>query len=214
MNKSSIDLEQYILDHIDAEEDILWELNRQTNLKVLRPRMVSGHLQGKLLKMICRMINPQKVLEIGTFTGYSAIAMASGMSRQGAMIHTFEINDELQPFIEGFIAKAGYANVIKLFIGSALDIVPTLNESYDLIFIDGDKREYPAYFHMAMKHLNDGGYILADNILWDGKVVEDVPSGDLYTHGILEFNRLVKEDDRLEKVILPIRDGLFLIRKK
>ncbi len=214
MNKSSIDLDQYILNHIDAEEDILWELNRQTNLKVLRPRMVSGHLQGKLLKMICRMVNPQKVLEIGTFTGYSAISMASGMSRIGATIHTFEINDELQPFIEGFIAKAGYSSVIKLFIGSALDLVPSLNETYDLIFIDGDKREYPAYYHLAMNHLKEGGYMLADNILWDGKVVEDVPSGDLYTHGILEFNRLIKEDDRLEKVILPIRDGLFLIRRK
>jgi Predicted O-methyltransferase len=214
MNKSSIDLDQYILDHIDTEEDVLWELNRQTNLKVLRPRMVSGHLQGKLLKMICRMINPLKILEIGTFTGYSAISMATGLMREGASIDTFEVNDELQPFIEGFISKAGYRNVINLYLGSALDIVPTLNRSYDLIFIDGDKREYPAYFHLAMKYLNEGGYILADNILWDGKVVDDVPPGDLYTRGILEFNRLVKDDNRLEKVILPIRDGLFLIRKK
>ena len=214
MNKSSIDLDQYILDHIDTEEDVLWELNRQTNLKVLRPRMVSGHLQGKLLKMICRMINPLKILEIGTFTGYSAISMATGLMREGASIDTFEVNDELQPFIEGFISKAGYRNVINLYLGSALDIVPTLNRSYDLIFIDGDKREYPAYFHLAMKYLNEGGYILADNILWDGKVVDDVPPGDLYTRGILEFNRLVKDDNSLEKVILPIRDGLFLIRKK
>ena len=214
MNKSSIDLDQYILDHIDTEEDVLWELNRQTNLKVLRPRMVSGHLQGKLLKMICRMINPLKILEIGTFTGYSAISMATGLMREGASIDTFEVNDELQPFIEGFISKAGYRNVINLYLDSALDIVPTLNRSYDLIFIDGDKREYPAYFHLAMKYLNEGGYILADNILWDGKVVDDVPPGDLYTRGILEFNRLVKDDNRLEKVILPIRDGLFLIRKK
>ena len=214
MNKSSIDLDQYILDHIDTEEDVLWELNRQTNLKVLRPRMVSGHLQGKLLKMICRMINPLKILEIGTFTGYSAISMATGLMREGASIDTFEVNDELQPFIEGFISKAGYRNVINLYLGSALDIVPTLNRSYDLIFIDGDKREYPAYFHLAMKYLNEGGYILADNILWDGKVVDDVPPGDLYTRGILEFNRLVKDDNRLEKVILFIRDGLFLIRKK
>ena len=214
MNKSSIDLDQYILDHIDTEEDVLWELNRQTNLKVLRPRMVSGHLQGKLLKMICRMINPLKILEIGTFTGYSAISMATGLMREGASIDTFEVNDELQPFIEGFISKAGYRNVINLYLGSALDIVPTLNRSYDLIFIDGDKREYPAYFHLAMKYLNEGGYILADNILWDGKVVDDVPPGDLYTRGILEFNRLVKDANRLEKVILPSRDGLFLIRKK
>ena len=214
MNKSSIDLDQYILDHIDTEEDVLWELNRQTNLKVLRPRMVSGHLQGKLLKMICRMINPLKILEIGTFTGYSAISMATGLMREGASIDTFEVNDELQPFIEGFISKAGYRNVINLYLGSALDIVPTLNRSYDLIFIDGDKREYPAYFHLAMKYLNEGGYILADNILWDGKVVDDVPPGDLYTRGILEFNRLVKDDNSLEKVILPSRDGLFLIRKK
>lgn len=213
MNLQSIDLEKYILEHIDQEEAVLKELSRQTNLKVLRPRMISGHLQGKLLKMICRMINPRRVMEIGTFTGYSAISMASGLS-EGSEIHTFEVNDELQPIIDHFSQKSGYSNKIKSFIGSALDIVPTLDTTYDLIFIDGDKRAYPAYYQFALKYLNNGGYILADNILWDGKVTDEAPQNDLYTQGILEFNRIVKEDKNVEKVILPIRDGLFLIRKK
>ncbi len=211
---NSLDLEQYICNHIDDEEAVLHEIDRQTHLRVLRPRMVSGHLQGVLLKMLCNMINPLNVLEIGTFTGYSAIAMASGMRRKGAFIDTIEVNDEMELFINEFVAKSDYSHMIKVHIGSALDIVPALNKRYDLIFIDGDKRQYPQYYHMAMNYLNEGGYILADNILWDGKVVDDVDENDRYTQGILEFNRLVKEDERVENVILPIRDGLSLIRKK
>ncbi len=213
MNYNSSDLEQYILNHIDKEQDILKEIDRQTHLQVLRPRMVSGHLQGVFLKMLCRMINPLNVLEIGTFTGYSAISMASGMSRDGASIDSVEINDELEPFIAAYLQKSDYAPMINVHFGNALDIVPALGKRYDLVFIDGDKRQYPDYYHLAMSCLNDGGYILADNILWDGKVTGDIDKNDLYTIGILEFNRIVKEDDRVEKVILPMRDGLSLIRK-
>lgn len=214
MNYNSSNLEQYILNHIDDEQDILKEIDRQTHLQVLRPRMVSGHLQGVFLKMLCRMINPLNVLEIGTFTGYSAISMASGMSRDGALIDSIEINDELEPFIAAYLQKSVYAPMINVHFGNALDIVPALGKRYDLIFIDGDKRQYPDYYHLAMDCLNDGGYILADNILWDGKVIGDIDNNDLYTIGILEFNKIVKEDDRVEKVILPIRDGLSLIRRK
>lgn len=214
MNYNSTDLEQYILEHIDAEPGILKEIDRQTHLRVLRPRMVSGHLQGVLLKMLCRMINPLRVLEIGTFTGYSAISMAMGMGKPSACIDTVEINDELEPFITGFLSNSDYASMINVHIGSALDIVPTLGQTYDLVFIDGDKRQYPQYYYLAMDYLNDGGYILADNILWDGKVTNIPAENDLYTKGILDFNRIVAEDDRVEKVILPIRDGLSLIRKK
>lgn len=206
-------LDRYILQHIDEEPELLQELNRETHLKVLRPRMVSGHLQGILLQILCKMIRPKRILEIGTFTGYSAISMGLAIEPD-ALIHTIEINDELQPIIDSYIHRAGLENRIRLHLGSALDIVPTLHETFDLIFLDGDKREYPQYYHMAMLYLNSGGYILADNILWDGKVIEEVPTNDAYTRGIIEFNRMVKADPSVEKVILPLRDGLLLIRKK
>ncbi|TAJ11460.1 O-methyltransferase [Marinilabiliaceae bacterium JC017] len=210
----SLDLDQYILEHIDVESDILSDLNRQTHLKILRSRMISGHLQGQILKMICRMINPLNVLELGTFTGYSAISMALGLSRNDAHIDTIEINDELQSCILEFFRKAKVENRISLHIGPAIDIIPRLEKKYDLVFIDADKRQYPEYYNLIFEHVNVGGYIIADNILWDGKVVENVAKNDTYTKGILEFNEMIKNDCRVEKVILPVRDGLFLIRKK
>lgn len=214
MTNISIDLEQYILDHIDSENETLQELNRQTHIKMLQPRMLSGHLQGQILKMLCLMINPQNILKIGTFTGYSAISMAMGLRKDGACIDTIEINDEAEEFILSFIEKAGMSNLIKLHIGSAIDIIPQLNKTYDLVFMDGDKRQYCDYYHLVFERLNHGGYILADNVLWDGKVVQQLDPNDAYTREILAFNKMVKEDDRVEKVILPFRDGITIIRKK
>jgi len=214
MTDFSIDLEQYIVKHIDEESDLLKELNRQTHIKMLQPRMLSGHIQGQILKMICQMINPQTILEIGTFTGYSAISMAMGLTKKEAHIDTIEINDEMEAFIQSFFTKAGLQNVIDLHIGSAIDVIPTLNKSYDLVFMDGDKREYREYYNLVFDKLNPGGFILADNILWGGKVVEELHPNDPYTKEILAFNKMIKADDRVEKVILPFRDGIFLIRKK
>lgn len=209
----SLDLEQYILDHIDAEDSVLTELTRQTYLKVLRARMLSGHVQGQLLYLLVKLLKPRRILEIGTFTGYSAICMAKGLPQDG-LIHTIEINDELSPMIKSFICKSGNQHRIQLHIGSALDIVPTLDETFDLIFMDGDKREYPAYYQLVFDRLRPGGVILADNVLWDGKVVAPLDPNDRYTKGILDFNDMVHADSRVEKVILPIRDGITLIRKK
>ncbi len=213
LQNKSIDLENYILDHIDPEDELLYELNRKTHLHILRPRMLSGHLQGQILKMICRMIQPKKILEIGTFTGYSCICMAQTLPEDG-FIDTIDIDDEIEPFTQSFFDKSGLAHKIKMHIGDALNIMPQLDKKYDLIFMDGDKRQYPNYYKQVYDMLNSGGYILADNILWDGKVIEPVDVNDTYTQGILEFNQMVKEDPRVEKVIFPFRDGIFIIRKK
>lgn len=209
----NIDLEKYILEHIDPEDPILHELDRYTHVNVLRPRMISGHLQGSLLKMICRMIQPQLTLEIGTFTGYSAISMIKGMPTTGHL-HTIEINDELESTLQKFFAKAEVENQLTLHIGKALEIIPTLPNNFDLIFIDGDKREYPQYYEAVFNKLKPGGFIVADNILWGGKVAEPNMPDDAYTKGIMDFNHLIAQDNRVEKVILPLRDGLTLIRKK
>lgn len=209
-------LERYILEHIDPEDTLLQELDRETHLRMIQPRMISGHLQGRLLEMIVRMIGAKRVLEIGTFTGYSAICMARGLS-EGGVVHTIEIDDELEELASGYFQRAerDMPGRIIQHIGSALDIAPTLGMTFDLIFIDGDKREYPAYYHMAMDSLtHPGSYLLADNILWYGKVVQDTPANDRFSQAIKEFNRLVKEDPRVENVILPLRDGLNLIRVK
>lgn len=206
-------LDLYILDHITPEDELLMELNRQTHVKVLRPRMLSGHLQGQFLYLLCKMMNPSRILEIGTYTGYSAICMARGLA-EGGSLDTIELNDELQPFISGFLKKAGLDHVINLHVGSAVDIVPKLQGSYDLAFIDGDKREYPDYYPLVLEKVRRGGFILADNVLWDGKVVQPLAPNDSYTKGILDFNRMVADDPRVEKVILPIRDGITVIRKK
>lgn len=213
MFNTNIELENYILEHINKEDQLLYELNRQTHLKILRPRMLSGHLQGQILKMICSMVQPKNILEIGTFTGYSCICMAQTLPADG-FIDTIDIDDEIQPFTELFFKKSGYAEKIQMHIGDAVSIMPTLTKKYDLIFMDGDKRQYPEYYEMCYNLLNPGGYILADNILWDGKVIQEINKNDKYTQGILEFNQMVKEDNRVEKVIFPFRDGIFVIKKK
>ncbi len=209
-------LEQYILDHIDPEEPLLQELDRETHLRMIQPRMISGHLQGRLLEMIVRMIKARRVLEIGTFTGYSAICLARGLG-EGGEVHTFEIDDELEELAAGYFRRTEQQMPGRIIqhIGSALEDAPKLGLTFDLIFIDGDKREYPAYYRMAMDRLtHSGSYLLADNILWYGKVAHETPANDRFSQAIKEFNNMVKEDPRVENVILPIRDGLNLIRVK
>ncbi|MGC9373941.1 MAG: O-methyltransferase [Bacteroidales bacterium] len=213
MSDFFFNIEQYILDHSDPEDPLLAELNRETNLKVLRPRMLSGHLQGKILEMMSKMIRPQKILEIGTYTGYSAICLAKGLQKNG-VLHTIEINDELEHFIRKYLQKAGLEDIVKLHIGNALEIIPNLVETFDLVFIDGDKRQYSDYYHTLFDYVKPGGFILADNVLWSGKVIELESPDDEYTKGIFAFNELIAKDTRVEKVIIPLRDGLTLIRKK
>lgn len=213
MSDFYFNIEEYILNHSDNEDPVLAELNRETNLKILRPRMLSGHLQGKILEMLSKMIQPEKVLEIGTYTGYSAICLAKGLKENG-VLHTIEVNDELEDIISKYINKSGLQKKIKTYFGNALEIIPTLSKTFDLVFIDGDKREYPAYYNLVFDFVRPGGFILADNVLWSGKVLEIETPDDEYTKGIFEFNDLVKNDTRVEKVILPLRDGLTLIRKK
>ncbi|MDA3952377.1 MAG: O-methyltransferase [Bacteroidales bacterium] len=206
-------MKEYILEHSDKEDPILAELTRETNLKILNPRMLSGHLQGKVLEMISKMINPEKILELGTFTGYSAICLAKGLKENG-ILHTIEINDELEDIISKYLQKSGLENKIKPHFGDARKIIPQINEQFNLVFIDADKREYLEYYKIILDYIKPGGFILADNVLWGGKVFEQESPEDLHTKGIIEFNDFIKNDDRIEKVILPLRDGLTLIRKK
>lgn len=207
-------IDEYILQHIDPEGDYLHALYRDTHLKLLYPRMASGHLQGRMLKMFVRMIKPSCILEIGTYSGYSALCMAEGLP-EGGMIHTFEINDEQEEFTRPWFEGSPYADRIKLYIGDALQLVPQLGLTFNLAFVDGDKRRYVDYYEMILPRLADGGYIIADNTLWDGHVLEEHPhASDLQTQGIKAFNDLVARDERVEKVILPLRDGLTIIRKK
>jgi predicted O-methyltransferase YrrM len=206
-------IEQYIIDHTEPENKVLKELSRQTQHKVLLSRMLSGHLQGKVLEMISKMISPEYILEIGTYTGYSAICLAQGLKENGK-IHTIEINDELENFIKQYISKSGLENKIDLHIGNALEIIPTINHEFDLVFIDADKRQYLEYYQIAIEKTRKGGFILADNVLWNGKVVSPLNPNDEYTAGILKFNDFVHHDPRVENVILPIRDGIMMLRKK
>lgn len=206
-------LEEYILQHIDDEGDYLRALYRDTHIKLLRPRMASGHLQGRMLKMFVQMIRPKQLVEIGTYSGYSALCMAEGLEA-GAMLHTFEINDEQENFTRPWLEGSAYADQIKFYIGDALALIPDMDIQIDMAFIDGDKRKYIAYYEMLLSKLAKGGYLLADNTLWDGHVLTKPKNSDLQTIGIKEFNTYVKEDDRVEKVILPMRDGLTIIRKK
>ena len=207
------ELEDYILQHTEAEDLVLKDLTRETHVKMLRPRMLSGHLQGKFLKMTCQMIQPLRILEIGTYTGYSAISMAMGTS-DDCIIHTIDCNDELEQFTRKYIKRSGFENRIQFHIGDALEMIPKLEEDFDLVFIDADKRQYIEYFEAVFPKLNKGGFILADDVLWDGKVVEEIENNDKQTQGIINFNHFIQEDSRVENLILPIRHGLMMIRKK
>ncbi|MBP5583684.1 MAG: O-methyltransferase [Bacteroidales bacterium] len=211
--KSELLLQAYIEGHIEDEPEILKELNRQAHLTLLHPRMLSGHVQGRILKMFMQMIQPKHVLEIGTYTGYSALCLAEGLSDE-ATLDTIEINDELEDKILKFFQASEHGKKIQLHIGDALSIIPTFPYSFDAVFIDGNKRHYCAYYEACMQKLNVGGYIFADNTLWDGHVIDEiVDKNDLQTKGILEFNDMVKQDSRVETVILPIRDGITILRK-
>lgn len=206
------ELEDYILSHIDEEGEMLSRLDRETHLFHLRPRMCSGHLQGKLLKMFVRMIRPKNILELGTFTGYSALSLADGMTGDGEL-HTIEIDDELEDFIREHFENSPHADRLKLHVGDAREIIPQLDLTFDLVFIDANKRQYLEYYNLVFDYVTPGGFIIADNTLWDGKVVDYGKKLDAQTAGILEFNDFVARDKRVEKVILPLRDGLTLIHK-
>lgn len=206
------ELEHYILRHIDPEPGNLARLNRDTHVNCLYANMCSGHLQGRLLKMFTRMIKPRRVLELGTFTGYSALCLAEGMD-DTAELHTVEINDELQDFIESHFAESPMSDRIHLHVGDAQEIIPTLGDGWDLVFIDANKRNYIEYYKLVAPRVNPGGFIIADNTLWYGKVT-DSSAHDAQTEGILRFNDYVAADDSVEKVMIPLRDGLTVIYKK
>ncbi len=212
-------LERYIEQHTEPEAELLRQLDRETHQRMIAPRMLSGHVQGRLLEMIVRMLRPRRVLEIGTFTGYSALSMAAGLE-EDARLDTIEVDDELEEMAQSYFDRSLHGSKIRLHIGSALEVAPTLDTQFDLVFIDGDKREYPAYYRMLLGDdggkalVHSGTILIADNILWSGKVVEPVAPNDRHTQALLEFNRLAVEDPRVENVIVPIRDGLNIVRIK
>lgn len=208
-----MNLEEYILKHSDAEPEYLAKLNRITHLRMINPRMLSGHFQGRVMALFCHMIQPKRVLEIGTFTGYSALCMAEGMPDDG-ILHTIDYDEELDDFLKEVFAGSEHGHKIRLHIGNALVEIEKLDEIFDLAFIDADKQEYKAYYEAVLPKLRQGGFILVDNTLWDEKVLKKIDPKDKDTIAIMEFNEFVAVDKRVEKVLLPIRDGLTLIRKK
>ena len=203
----------YILSHIEPEPEYLYRLWRATNIYMLHGRMASGHLQGRLLKMLVQMIRPKNILEVGTFSGYSALCMAEGLE-EGGKVYTFEINDEQEDFTRPWIEQSPVANKIEFIIGDAISEAPKLGITFDMAFVDGDKRTYVETYEMVLQLLNPGGFILADNTLWDGHVTDPAYDRDHQTQGIRRFNDYIAQDTRVEQVILPLRDGLTLIRKK
>jgi caffeoyl-CoA O-methyltransferase len=206
-------IEGYSLAHSEPESTILKKINRDTHANVLMPRMLSGHLQGNLLSMFSNMIKPTQILEIGTFTGYSAVCMAQGLQANGTL-HTIDVNEELEDRVRAFFNEAGLSDKIKFYIGNALTIIPTLTETFDLVFIDADKKNYSAYYDLVFDKVKKGGYIIADNVLWSGKVLDEPSKMDADTKLIDAFNKKVHADNRVEHLLLPVRDGLMIARKK
>lgn len=206
-------LDEYVVKHTENEPKVLEELNRETHLKVLIPRMIAGDFQGRVLSMLSHMINPKNILEIGTYTGYSAICFAEGL-QDGGMIHTIDHNEELESMQSNYFEKSGYRNVIKQYVGKALDIIPTIEGNFDLVFIDADKENYCNYFDMVIDKVNPGGYIIADNVLWSGKVIEPLDPKDEETAKLMEYNQKIQNDERVQNVLFPIRDGIMIARKK
>ena len=207
------ELEKYVEEHTSSESQLLQQLNRDTWTNVLIPRMLSGHLQGRVLSMLSHMIKPKRILEIGTYTGYSAICMAEGMTNEGFM-HTIDINEELSDMVKSYFDEARLVEKSKYHIGNALEIIPTINEKWDLVFIDADKDNYSNYYDLVIENVNEGGYIIADNVLWSGKVLEkNREKIDKDTQAIVEFNDKMHQDKRVENVLFPIRDGLMVLRK-
>lgn len=205
-------LDDYVVKHSEDEPELLQQLSRETHQKILQPRMLTGHYQGRVLSMISKLVKPKNILEIGTYTGYSALCLAEGMQSNGEL-HTIDINEELFDFQRKYFDKSNYGKQIHQHLGNALDIVPKLNLSFDLVFIDADKTNYVNYFNIIFDKLTPGGIILSDNVLWSGKVIEDLKPDDLDTKALIEYNTLLKEDSRIETVLLPIRDGLTISRK-
>ena len=208
----SSELDNYICNHSENEPVYLQELNRITHLNVLQPRMLSGHFQGRVLSMLSHMIQPKRVLEIGTYTGYSALCFAEGLAEHGKVI-TIDVNEELTDLVQEFIIKSNMQDKIETIIGDATEIIPTLDEEFDLVFIDADKKNYVNYYHLVFDKVRKGGYIIADNVLWSGKVLEEYTSLDKATQVIMDYNQLIHEDSRVQEVLLPIRDGLMICRK-
>ena len=207
------DLMDYVEQHTSQEPELLKKINRDTHAHVLMPRMLSGHLQGRVLATLSHMIRPGRILEIGTYTGYSALCMAEGLSENGKL-HTIDINEELEDKVRGFFEESPYSNKIWYHIGDAMEIIPGLQEKWDLVFIDADKKNYAAYYDLVIEQVNTGGFIIADNVLWSGKVLgEGKKKQDKDTQAILDFNKKVHDDPRVENVLFPIRDGLMVLRK-
>ena len=212
MSMISEQIETYCENHTSKESELLYHLNRETNIKILNPRMLAGHLQGKFLSMISKMIKPLHILEIGTFTGYSALCLAEGLQEKGSL-HTIEINPELEDMITKYFNLSIHKEKLHLHIGNALKIIPTLNKTWDLVYIDGEKKEYLPYYEMVLPLVKKGGFILVDNVLWNGKVVKEVVENDTDTKAMLNFNDYVQNDPRVENLLLPVRDGLLFIEK-
>lgn len=206
-------IDAYVVEHSQQEPKILQELNRETWQKVLNPRMLSGNFQGRVLAMISKLIQPKNILEIGTYTGYSALCLAEGLASEGKII-TIDKNEELQTLQNKYFEKSGFKHQITQKVGNAIDIIPTLNTKFDLVFIDADKHNYINYFNLVIDKMNSGGIILSDNVLWSGKVVAKLEENDADTKVLLEYNKLMNTDDRIETVLLPIRDGLTISRVK
>jgi predicted O-methyltransferase YrrM len=207
------DIDDYVVRHSEDEPELLKQLSRETHQKILQPRMLTVHYQGRVLSMISKLVNPKNILEIGTYTGYSALCLAEGLQKDGAL-HTIDINEELFDIQRKYFEKSEYGKQIHQHLGNALDIVPKLDMVFDLIFIDADKENYTHYFNLIVEKVNTGGIILSDNVLWSGKVIEPLQPDDLETKALIEYNALLKEDKRIETVMLPIRDGLTISRKK
>ena len=206
-------LDDYVVSHSENEPELLQELNRETYQKILQPRMLSGHYQGRILSMFSKLVNPKNILEIGTYTGYSALCLAEGMQSNG-VLHTIDVNEELVDFQRKYFDKSGYGKQIHQYLGNALEIIPKLDTTFDLVFIDADKENYSNYFNVIIDKLNTGGIIISDNVLWSGKVLETTfKKYDTSTPALIEYNALLKKDKRIETVVLPIRDGLTISRK-
>ena len=206
-------IEQYALEHSEVESTLLNELNRQTHIKVIQPRMLSGHLQGRILSLLSQSIRPKTILEIGTYTGYSALCMAEGLQKNG-QLYTIDNNKEIAPFAKKYFNKSSYKNLIKMIVGNALDIIPDLNLKWDLVFIDADKENYSNYFDTIIENVNQGGMIIADNVLWSGKVTKPTSKNDVETQALKSFNEKVHSDSRVSNVLMPVRDGMMIMIKK
>ena len=211
MHFLSDELDIYVTQHSENEPELLVQLNKETHQKILQPRMLSGHFQGRVLSMLSKIIHPTNILEVGTYTGYATLCLAEGLAENGT-IDTLDNEEELFDFQRKYFDKTIWANQITQHLGEALDIIPTLTKKYDLVFIDADKENYINYFHLIVPMMNKGGIILSDNVLWSGKVLSAIKPGDITTQILLEYNQLLKEDSRVETVLLPIRDGLTVSR--